>query len=158
MPNEVRETMTREPEAHRVLDVLAELAARSLDARRLADTILPTLATHAPRAAHLHALLRALDERLAHALDEAAEPAAGDGARREEEFVELLVAGSHAPLRVTAEVADAVWNTMFVKESTLFVDVALAEGGVARIRPSAVTGFLFHPGTPVPERAPRRRG
>ena len=149
--------MTREAEAHRELAALAELAARSLDARRLADTILPTLATHEPRAAHRHALVRALDERLAHALDEATESAAGDGARQEE-FVELLVTGSHAPLRVTAEVADAVWNTMFVKESTLFVDVALAEGGVARIRPSAVTGFLFHPGTPVPERAPRRRG
>jgi hypothetical protein len=60
-----------------------------------------------------------------------------------EETVELLVLGSSAPLRVTTAVADAVWNKMFVKEPTLFIDVALVDGGIARIRPSAVTGFVY---------------
>jgi hypothetical protein len=74
-----------------------------------------------------------------------------------DEVVELLVLGSAEPLRVSAAVADAVWSTMFVRESTLFVDVALLDGGVARIRPSAVTGFRYHPGTPPPAPAPRQR-
>jgi hypothetical protein len=62
------------------------------------------------------------------------------------EIVELLVLGAGAPLRVTAEVADAVWHKMYVKEPTLFVDVALADGGIARIRPAAVTGFVYRHG------------
>ena len=74
-----------------------------------------------------------------------------------EEVVELLVLGSTEPLLVSAAVADAVWNTMFVREPTLFVDVALLDGGVARIRPSAVTGFRYHPGAPPPTHASRRR-
>jgi hypothetical protein len=143
-------------------DVPRDLGRLLAEGRRLADAVLGPLAAADPRAARLRALVRELEERLGRhlaAADLADAADDEDGAHPPPgEIVELLVMGSRAPLRVTAAVADAVWNTMFVKEPTTFVDVVLAEGGVARIRPSAVTGFRYHPGTAPPEGGPPRRG
>jgi hypothetical protein len=141
-------------------DAPRELRRLLAEGRRLADAVLGPLAAADPRAARLRALVRELEERLGrHAADLRDAADDEDGAHPPAtEIVELLVMGSRTPLRVTAAVADAVWNTMFVKEPTTFVDVVLAEGGVARIRPSAVTGFRYHPGTAPPEGAPPRRG
>ena len=132
-----------------------ELGALLEELRRLADAVLG--ARDEPRAARLHALVHELGDRLSG--DDGA--AAGEAPEEREapaEVVELLVVGSGAPLSVSAVVADAVWNTMFVTEATRFVDVVLADGGVARIRPSAVTGFRYHPGTTPPAQAPKRGG
>jgi hypothetical protein len=137
-----------------------DLRARAREAHRLADAVLAPLAAHDARAARLLALVREIDAGLHARAGGDAEADAGTAAADDEtgeEIVELFVTGNPSPLRVTAAVADAVWNTMFVKEPTLFVDVALAGGGVARVRASAVTGFRFHPGAPLPERAPKRR-